>query len=523
MIKPLQLLVTFSILSITLIGCSAVIRPEQISSNQSLPLSNGGPIGQTFFARYRGLSGVDVYIKANGSGAGELTLTLFKDPHRQEVVAKSNLSAEGINGPGYYRFGFAPIINSANQDFYLELSALGDNALEIGAGPGDSYLDGALYQDGTPQEGQMAFRLAYDPYQLALGLGSLGLSWLGILVLAAFLYILPGWATLGWLESGWKSRSYTEKLGLAAGVSLALYPVLFLWTDVIDLHLGPLYAWLPPLAGAAAIIWRNRRWRPKLPARDSPAAARNWLVSVDPGNYAYLFLITLIFVTRFWVIRDLSVPLWGDSYHHTMIAQLLVDNGGLFNSWEPYAELQTFTYHFGFHTLVAVFHWITRLPLPEATLWTGQILNALAILAIFPLAVKIGQNRRSGILAVLIAGLLSPMPMYYVNWGRYTQLAGQVILPVVVLLLWRLYEHEHRDWGLIGLSWILLGGLALTHYRVLIFALIFLTALFLFNPSTKRYTRKFLQRTFLAAGGALILFLPWFVHVFGGKIYQFLI
>ncbi|MFN2280805.1 MAG: hypothetical protein ACK2TZ_03005, partial [Anaerolineales bacterium] len=72
---------------------------------------------------------------------------------------------------------------------------------------------------------------------------------------------------------------------------------------------------------------------------------------------ALLFTIALIIAVRFWVIRSLDAPMWGDSYQHTMIAQLIVDHGGLFDSWQPYAEMTTFTYHFGFHSLVAVFHW----------------------------------------------------------------------------------------------------------------------------------------------------------------------
>lgn len=523
MTKPLNLIILFSILSIALMGCSPIVRPEQLVNNESVPLGDEALIGQTFFARYRGLSGIEVYLKPNRAETGELALTLFNNPQKQEVLAKSKLPAEMITRPGYYRFDFPAIENSTNRDYYIEISAQGANAPQIGAGPGEAYLDGALYQNNIPQDKQLAFQLAYDPYQLALGLGSLGFTWLGIMILAAFLFILPGWAVLGFWEAEWKLRSWGEKLGLSAGVSLAIYPLVFLWTDVINLQLGSLYAWLPATLALGAIVWRNRGWRSKLAEFWRRDKVKEWLYAYDASDFALIILLSLILTTRFWVIRNLELPLWGDSYHHTVIAQLLVDNQGLFNSWEPYAELQTFTYHFGFHALVAVFHWITSLPLPQATLWTGQILNSLAILALYPLAVKIGKNRWTGIFAVLIAGLLSPMPMYYVNWGRYTQLAGQVILPVVAFILWRIFERGPKDWGSIVLTWILMGGLALTHYRVLIFAIIFLIVVFLFNLSTKNNLKSFLKRTLLSAAGAIMLFLPWFIHVFGGKIYQALV
>jgi hypothetical protein len=248
--------------------------------------------------------------------------------------------------------------------------------------------------------------------------------------------------------------------------------------------------------------------------------------------------MALIFFTRFWVIRSLDVPMWGDSYQHTMIAQLLVDHGGLFNSWLPYAELQTFTYHFGFHSAVAVFHWISRLDMPLAVLWTGQILNALAVLAIYPLAMRAGGNRWAGLAAVLLAGLFSPMPMYYVNWGRYTQLAGQVILPVAIYFAWEILLAQSQDptsttlgnslkdkirrWlpvcsAPLALAWVTWGGLALTHYRVLIFAVLFIPAFLFLYVRRESWSNLFLK-TFWMGIGAALLFLPRFVEVFGGKI-----
>jgi hypothetical protein len=209
--------------------------------------------------------------------------------------------------------------------------------------------------------------------------------------------------------------------------------------------------------------------------------------------------------------------MWGDSYQHTMIAQLLVDNNGLFNSWAPYAELQTLTYHFGFHTYAAVFHWITRLSLPQSVMWTGQILNGLAVIGLYPLATRIGKNKWAGITALLLAGLLLQMPMFYVNWGRFTQLAGFVILPAAVYIAWTTLDSEKTNRRLIILSWIVLGGLALTHYRVIIFASIFYFAYLLVNICSGRLL-KTLGRTFLSGLGAFLIFLPWFIHIFSGRI-----
>jgi hypothetical protein len=235
------------------------------------------------------------------------------------------------------------------------------------------------------------------------------------------------------------------------------------------------------------------------------------------AELALVLVITLILLTRFWAARDLEAPMWGDSYQHTMIAQLIVDNDGLFNSWQPYAEMTTFTYHFGFHSQVAVFHWITGLPMHQATLWMGQILNAMAVIFLFPLAMRLKRSTWGGVITLLIAGLLVPMPMFYINWGRYTQLAGQAILPALICLVWAALESEKRSWRAIIPAWIALAGLALTHYRVVIFAVLFFVAHFLINLRPKTVIRQFVTIAVITLG-ALALVLPWYVHIFSGTL-----
>jgi hypothetical protein len=226
--------------------------------------------------------------------------------------------------------------------------------------------------------------------------------------------------------------------------------------------MGALYAWLPIMVGLILIIWRN--WE-KL---RSFSVLRNYVksqlsIKISWASISLMLLIFLLFATRFWAIRTLDAPMWGDSYQHSMITQLIVDQGGLFTSWQPYAELESFTYHFGFHSLSAVYHWITGLPSHDSVMWVGQILNAFAVICLYPLALRMNRNPWSGVAAVLFAGLLSAMPMFYVNWGRYTQLAGLVILPALVWVTWAASgERLTVDVSLRPPA----GGLGLTHYRV---------------------------------------------------------
>jgi len=485
-------------------------------------------------AKYDGLAGIYFYLSPQKTGNGEIRLHLRSAPQAADDLAVSlnTLAVDALKAPGYYGF-FVPAQASSNQKYYyafLEVTGSGD--IQVGEAAGDAYLNGALYHNGTPEDAQAAFQLSYSRRKSILGLGWEAVNWGGILAVGFFLFILPGWGLFSLLWPGWGGIKWPEKSGLSAGLSLALYPLLLLWTDIIGLHLGAIYAWLPPLAGLGIILWRNRK---RLSVRTFPRANALMFPWAD---VAFIGIVALIVLTRFWAIRSLDVPMWGDSYQHTMIAQLLVDHGGLFNIWQPYAELQTLTYHFGFHTAVAAFHWVSGLDMPQAVLWTGQILNVLAVIALYPLATRVGGNRWVGVGAVLVAGLLSPMPMYYVNWGRYTQLAGQVILPGAIYLAWATLEAARRtiespvlagsnwsklrrripfDAGRMALMWIVLGGLALTHYRVLIFALLFFAAFFVLRVRRETW-RALLARTFWIGIGAGLLFLPWFIHTFAGKI-----
>jgi hypothetical protein len=509
-IKYLLFLVFVSLL---LSGCAPWIRTEQPAAVDWDTLSAGQTIGQTFVAKYDGLAGIYFYLSPQETGNGEIRLHLRSGPQAADdlVVSLNTLAVEAVKAPGYYGF-LVPAQASSNQKYYFAfLEVTGSGEIQVGKAAGDAYLNGALYQNGTPEDAQAAFQLSYSRRKAILGLGWETVTWGGILAVGLFLFILPGWGLLSLLWSGWGGITWPEKLGLSAGLSLALYPLLLLWTSVIGLHLGAIYAWLPPLAGLGILLWRNRkRWSaPTFPHVD--------MLMVPWADVAFIGIVALIILTRFWVIRSLDMPMWGDSYQHTMMAQLLVDHGGLFNSWQPYAEMTTFTYHFGFHTAVAVFDWITSLDMSKAVLWVGQLLNVLAVIVLYPLATKVGRSQWAGVVAVLVAGLLSPMPMYYVNWGRYTQLAGQVILPGAIYLAWVTLETKARDWRLMGLVWIALAGLALTHYLVFILAGLFFIAFILLHLQRGKVRTLFVNITLLLAGAA-VLFLPWFVHVFFGKL-----
>lgn len=495
-------------------GCSDFVDHDQVhaSPESQVTLRPDHPLGQTLVARHGGLNGIDIWLDPTAETEGQLYLRVRAEPDAEEDLVTATLQLTDVTVPGFHRFPFSPLRDSHGSYYYATVEMDGRGEIGVGAGPGDAYQDGALYHAGEPQDAQMSFRLVYSPRWIAFDVAGAVARGLGLLGVTGLLYVVPGWALLAWL--GPKRLSWAEMVGLAAGVSLALYPLLFLWTDLLGLYLGPLYAWGPVLCGVAALIWRYRDWRPM----KVWASLENWARSDGlVPDMTLLIVMGLVFAARLLVVRTLDAPMWGDSYQHTMITQLLVDNGGLFDSWEPYAGLHSFTYHFGFHTAMAAWHWVTGATMANGVLWGAQILNGLAVMALYPLAVHISGSRWAGVGAVLVTGLLSPMPMSYVNWGRYTQLAGQVVLPAAVVLSWRSFEAADRHWRLLMLAWLAVGGLALTHYRVLIFYVVFVLAWIPLSLGRIKWQQA-LERILWVGTGSALLFLPWFAHIVGGRM-----
>jgi hypothetical protein len=560
--KPV-FVIAWSLIAFLLTACAPVIGNSQLAQTEWLTLGPGVTLGQTFVANYDGLSGIQITLAPQTTGTGKINIHLRSDAQSTTDIAVSSQSISKVNVAGNYSFFFTPQSPSRRAYYYISIDIHGDGAVQVGAAGGDTYLDGARYVNSIAQDGQLSFRLMYSIRRLGLGLVREFAIWGVYLLAGIFLFLLPGWGLLKLLWPGWDTRpegtsfTWMEKLGLSAGVSLAVYPILLLWTGLVGLRLGPLYAWVPPIAGLAILLWCNRGLflRHHIPPEENKprsfiAVLRSirlpsrWALPSLPTIVLLLAVVLLVF-TRFWAVRSLDAPMWGDSYQHTVIAQLIVDHNGLFRSWQPYADLNTFTYHFGFHSDAAVFHWLTGLSMPRVILWTGQILNILAVLCLYPLAMKVCRNRWSGVTAVIVAGLLSPVPMSYANWGRYTQLAGQIVLAAAIYMLWTVTEHTtatgkttitissasldttltpgspYRLRGAIALTAIVMGGLALTHFRVLVFAILFLAAIFVSGVFShiriKEWKALALKTLWIGLGGGII-FLPWFINIFGGKI-----
>ena len=322
-------------------------------------------------------------------------------------------------------------------------------------------------------------------------------SWLLFLALGGGLLLLPGLALRG-LLARWAGR-HDPRLGApdgalgalldGLGLSLALWPLLLLYASLAHIPFGTWTAGVV-LAGAALIlgVLGVRGWR----AGGRPRWAAR--LGVLAGPLALLTLGALII--RFVAVRGLVVPQWGDLFHHTLITQLFLEQDGIPHAYTPYAPVYSFTYHFGFHGLAALWAWLSGQPSWSAVITVGQILNGLAVPAAYVLTRALFRSRTAGLASALITGFLSGMPAEYVNWGRYTQLAGQVLLPfaLVWFLRWVDPPPPVAPWRSrlprLALAVVGAAGLGLTHYRVLIMYALFVLAYLAIRGSGLLLTRR---------------------------------
>ncbi len=508
-------------LSVLLSGCTSFVDNQQPHiADYKLPLKAGDTVGQTFVAYHGGLKGVYFWVECQPQAAGELRFHLRTEPNAEEEIATVTLSLPQACGPGFQHFTFKPLRHSHGRYYYAFVDFAGEGILNIGQSSGDAYVDGALYYNHAPQDAQLAFRLAYDPVWMGIEIINAGVHILGLIGIALLLYVVPGYAVLAWV---WPKAKliWPERLVLAMGLSLAIFPLLLVWTDAVKLHLGALYAWGLVGGGIVALVWRYRDCRLD---RLRELLSQWWHSTTLWPDIALLGVMLLFFSVRLLVVRTLNAPLWGDSYQHTMIAQLMVDNGGLFTSWAPYEPYRTLTMHIGFHSAVAMFMWLTGTAGIPATITAGQILNAFAALALYPLTIRVARGQRwAGVGAVAVAGLLSPMPAYYVNWGRYAQMTGQIILPIAIWLIWEVLENRKLGMKGILLSGVALAGMTLSYYRMPYYFAAFVVPWFLLWQGAHRKRDKLdwawiFSRGILVISVTILLFLPWVGRVSGSAL-----
>jgi hypothetical protein len=320
---------------------------------------------------------------------------------------------------------------------------------------------------------------------------------LGAMTGIAVLWV-PGALATRLLRIG--SRDGVIRLAQELALGLSFWPILFLFTSLAGLSWDAtsarvIFALLVLALIVVSIRSREERRKPDLIGMTAMA------------------LTAIVAFTRIRNVESIVLPLWVDSVHHTMIVRLLVDQGQLPQSYAPFIPESTFYYHWGFHAVTAFVAWISgqtsASELPRLILAFGQLLNVLVFPAVYCAAATLLRSRRAALLAGTLATLVSIFPAYYVSWGRYTQLCGLLVLPVLAASFWKLARHPNARRAL---EVALLGaGLVLIHVRVAVVFAILAAVLVGLLVLQRRW--RGLAWSAAAGAVALALAMPWIMHV----------
>jgi hypothetical protein len=371
---------------------------------------------------------------------------LAGDGLQGEAIYDAPLSAAGVissAGNSYLSVSFPSLGDSAGQTYTLELMTPGypiNSFIQPGYSPIDALSSGRLYTSGGPQAGDLAIS-AYYNYSLLTLLSDIGDAITGHLLLIVewlLLMVLPGMALLVWLPN---DLSTGQKLLAAPAVMALAWPLLLLYSSLAGFTFSTGRMWvllaLSVLAIGlrAAIVWRSQSGHSAFRIPHSAFRIQDLLFW---GSLALVLVLTT--VTRLLSLRGLQAGVGMDAYHHTIISELFVRDGGIPHSYEPYAPLQSFTYHFGFHGLVAALSWLSGQKSPTDIMvlmpQVGQFASCvLPILSLTLFGWKVLGNRWIGLAAGALAGLVSVLPAYYVEWSRFTEGQALALLPVSWILL----------------------------------------------------------------------------------------
>lgn len=288
-----------------------------------------------------------------------------------------------------------------------------------------------------------------------------------------------------------------RRLAESIGLGLGFWPILFLWSSTVGIPwtatgVRVLFA---AMLIAAVMVGRGRprsRARARSPVHHIP----------------FLVLLILTVMTRLVHIRDIVAPLWVDSVHHTMITRLILEQGSIPTTYEPFIDNSVFSYHWGFHVVLAVVARMTGITDPfdliQLLLAFGQLLNALVFVVMYAAGRALFSSRSAGLIAATLACLVSYYPAYYVSWGRYTHLAGLLILVPFAIVLARAAKKRAAS-DVLALA-LLSAALVLVHVRIAVFAATFAVSLLLM---TRRDLFRVVIRWSAAAALALLITMPW--------------
>ena len=310
-------------------------------------------------------------------------------------------------------------------------------------------------------------------------------------VLFGCIAVVPGW----WLQQ-WTARRVP--FFVRATIGFAGIAAVYAWAAWAEFSMPP-WVWQAAL-GAGTVSAVARWWR--------AVDVHTITLPTRLGGVAIVLASMTVVWTRVAQIADIAMPPWVDSVHHALLIRVAVEAGHAPWSLEPYLPVAALTYHSGYHSIMAVLLSLSAIPLRDIAEYlriSGQVWNVCAVLSVAALVWQWTRSWWATSVTIVVAGVVSIMPAYYLSWGRYTLLTGMVFLPAALWLIDDCFKPVGQR-----VHWVWLGAvmtlLALTHMVVFVIALLWGGALLIVYGAPSRWVvRPVLM--------ALALTVPWWLFV----------
>jgi len=518
------------LLAVLASGCLTLNDPEssqEYRAHTVAEIQPGKNFSQSFISIRPRFNQFQIWLDIPGRtfpDGSELTVEIFKDSTEIEPLIKQVIPFREILRNSTLKISFTPNDGPPNQAYRIQLKTNRGIVHILGRNE-DQYPKGTAWINKTAISADAAFRLGYD-YGFNAFMGDLWIFFQRIPLIIPLLLtcLLPG--RLLFLLSGLEERfDWGSRTGLSIGLSMAVIPIVLTWTSVLGLHWTKIWTWIIfGCLGSVYIALMIQNFRRKN-TQETKHESYSWILD----NWALVIVFGFTLFLRLIMVRDLSAPAWVDSVHHALLANLIQVNGAFPGNYAPFLEINTANYHAGFHSSLAVFSWLSGENIQDALLIFGQVINALMIFPVYLFTTTLVKSRTAGVIAALVIAAFTPMPAYYTSWGRYTQLAGLLILPAAFSLIQTLLstptqsklipslkKGESNYVAVSVLAAIACAGLFLTHYRVLGFFGLLVIAYLVVDRLAEIKAQNFFRRTrqsmiylIIVTLLAILLAVPW--------------
>ena len=537
-IKHFALITILFFLIISCSGCVTLADPE---ASQEYNLDTVGTVdgqsslGQSFISRRPNFNGITLWLTSSPDPANTsssllnntIKVRLFDTVGDADPIFTTSIITPAYANNIPVSIPIPGLKDLSGQSYYLLLS-VDTGSIKINGRLEDAYPHGQAFINDYSVNADIAFRLSYD-YDLPALLQDLKSYLLSSWIIFPLLVLLwlPGWLLLD--VSSLRTRfDLGEQTAISTGISLALIPVVMVWTTVMKVKWsreavlfvsGFLIAlFIIRLIFISVLTSRSKYQSSNTIPGARPSVRQRFFALISNHSLLLILIFLVTLMVRLVTVRDLATPAWVDAVHHALITRLILANGAFPSTYLPYLSITPSIYHPGFHSIAASFVWLTNLDLTQSLLILGQVLNAFSVFSVYLITKTLTRNSTAGIFAAFITGFLTPMPAYYTSWSRYTELTGLLLLPVILAMVksW-LDEKVGEKFGwILGLGAITAAGLFMIHYRVVVFLACLILSYLVISFAIERQHHQVTPARvalFISAMALLsiVFILPWFI------------